>query len=47
LLRKIIESKPNVPNEIEQSIQNHIWGNHWYDVYRRRNHALNDAPYFV
>ena len=35
LLNKIISSKQNVPYEIEQSIQDHIWGNHWYDVYRR------------
>ena len=46
LLHKIIASKPNVPNEIEQSIQDHIWGNHWYDVYRRRR-PYNDPPYFI
>ena len=37
LLRKIIESKNNVPNEIEQLIQDRIWGNHWYDLYSRRH----------
>ena len=35
LLHKIISSKQNVPYEIEQSIQDHIWGNHWY--YLNRN----------
>lgn len=34
LLHKIISSKQNVPYEIEQSIQDHIWGNHWYYLYR-------------
>ena len=34
LLQKIISSKQNVPYEIEQSIQYHIWGNHWYYLYR-------------
>ena len=34
LLHKIISSKQNVPYDIEQSIQDHIWGNHWYYLYR-------------
>ena len=41
LLNKIISSKQNVPYEIEQSIQDHIWGNHWYDVYSRP-HLMTD-----
>ena len=41
LLNKIISSKQNVPYEIEQSIQDHIWGNHWYDVYSR-SHLMSD-----
>jgi hypothetical protein len=46
LLKKIIASKPNVPNEIEQYIQDNIWGNHWHDLYQKR-HRGNDAPYFI
>ena len=34
LLHKIISSKQNVPYEIKQTIQDHIWGNHWYYLYR-------------
>ena len=43
LLDKIIESKPNVPNEIKQTIQDNIWGNHWYDIYRRQMHPIRHA----
>lgn len=36
--KKIIESKHNVPNEIIQCIQDHILGNHWYDLYKSKYH---------
>ena len=38
LLDKIIESKPNLPNEIIQCIQDHIVGNHLYDLYKSKYH---------
>jgi hypothetical protein len=47
LLNKIIASKQNVPYEIQQCIQDNIWGNHWYDVYRSQHRALSQPPYFI
>jgi hypothetical protein len=27
----------NIPNEVQQCIQDNVWGNHWYDLYTKHD----------
>ena len=43
LLQKIIDANSlslgkNIPNEIQQKIQDNVWGNHWYYLYSNHYH---------
>lgn len=42
LLRKILDDMSarlgkNIPNEVQQCIQDNVWGNHWYDLYTKHD----------
>lgn len=45
LLNKIC-AQNNLPNCVQMCIQDHIWGNHWYELYVRHNRSIQRANRF-